>query len=154
MALMALEQLHGAAKLIRSHRECFDGTGYPDRLSGLAIPLGARILTLTKDYDNALMGTSFVKPMKPADAGLLIHDGKGKLYDPAVVDAFMSELVLRSDMIRPGMMLSRDLMSRNGEMLLAKEYVLNKQIIEQIRGVERMDGHPLSPPKLPPRAFQ
>ncbi len=158
MALMALDQLHGAAKLIRSYRERFDGMGYPDRLSGLSIPLGARILALAEDYDIALTGTVFVKPMKPAEAGLLIQDGKSKLYDPAVVEAFMSELdkarsvsseavtelVLRSDRIRPGMTLSRDLMSRTGEMLLSKEYVLNEQLIEQIRGIERMDGHPLT----------
>lgn len=158
MALMALDQLHGAARLIRSHRERFDGTGYPDRLSGLSIPLGARILALAEDYDTALMGSAFVKPMKPAEAGLFVQDNKGKRYDPAVVEAFMSELdqtrsaspdavtelVLRSDRIRPGMTLSRDLMSRTGEMLLSKEYVLNEQIIEQIRGVERMDGHPLT----------
>lgn len=158
MALMALEQLHGAAKLIRSHRERFDGTGYPDRLTGLSIPLGARILALAEDYDTALMGTIFVKPMKPAEAELFIQDNKGKRYDPAVVEAFISELdkarsissdvvaelVLRSDRISPGMTLSRDLMSRTGEMLLSKEYMLNDKLIEQIRGIERMDGHPLT----------
>ena len=83
--------LHGAAKLIRSHRERFDGVGYPDHLAGLAIPLGARILALVEDYDTALMGTSFVKPLKPADVSLKIQDGKGKGYDPAVVDAFLNE---------------------------------------------------------------
>lgn len=157
MALMALDQLHGAARLIRSHRERFDGTGYPDRLSGLSIPLGARILALAEDYDTALMGSTFVKPIKPAEAGLIIQDNRGKRYDPVVADTLMSELdtrsasldavaelVLRSDRIRPGMTLSRDLMSRTGEMLLSKEYVLNEQIIEQIRGIERMDGHPLT----------
>ena len=158
MALMALDQLHGAAKLIRNHRERFDGTGYPDRLSGLSIPLGARILALAEDYDTALIGSVFVKPMKPAEAGLFIQDNKGKRYDPAVVEAFMielgktrpvssdamAELMLRSDRITPGMTLSRDLMSRTGEMLLSKEYVLNEHIIEQIRGIERMDGHPLT----------
>lgn len=157
MALMALEQLHGAAKLIRGHRERFDGTGYPDHLAGLAIPLGARILAVAEDYDTALMGTTFVKPLKPAEASLLIQDGKAKRYDPAVVDAFLneigktraatdaaSELTLRSGQAKPGMMLARDLMTRNGEMLLAKEYVLNQQLIEQIRNFERMDGHPLT----------
>ena len=41
-ALMALEQLQGAAKLIRSHHEHFDGLGFPDKLHGLEIPLGAQ----------------------------------------------------------------------------------------------------------------
>ena len=157
MALMALEQLHGAAKLIRSHRERFDGTGFPDHLSGLAIPLGARILALVEDYDTALMGTAFVKPLKPAEALLLIQDGKGKRYDPMVVDAFLieigktrsatdsaSELALRSGQMLPGMVISRELMTHTGDMLLSKGHVLNEQLIDQIRDFERMDGHPLT----------
>lgn len=156
-ALMALEQLHGAAKLIRHHRERFDGTGYPDRLAGLAIPLGARILSLTKDYDIALMGTTFVKPLKQHDAVLMIQDGAGKRYDPLVVETFHQELgkiraaggepseqVLRAGQMTPGMVISRELYSHSGDMLLSKGHVLTEQIIDQIRGFERMDGHPLT----------
>jgi len=157
MALMALEQLHGAAKLIRSHCERFDGTGYPAHLAGLDIPLGARILAVADDYDTALIGTPFVKRLKPADALLFIQDGKGKRYDPAVVSALLtefgghkrisqnaSEMTLRSGQIIPGMALSRDLITQNGDMLLSRNHVLTEQIIEQIRGFERMEGHPLS----------
>lgn len=157
MALMALEQLQGAAKLIRSHRERFDGTGYPDRLSGLSIPLGARILAMAEDYDTALMGVGFTKPMKPSEAALLIEDGKDKRYDPAVVSAFQAELdkaraatntipeqALSSAQLKPGMILARDLITRSGEMLLSKEYVLTEQLIEQIKSFERMDGHLLT----------
>jgi len=153
MALMALEQLQGAAKLIRSHCERFDGTGYPEHLSGLSIPMGARILSVAKDYDTAIMGTSFVKPMKPAQAMLMIQDGSRKRYDPAVLDVFLderikasaaadksSELVLRSGQVKTGMVLSRDLMTGTGEMLLSKGHMLDEQIIEQIRGFERLDG--------------
>jgi response regulator RpfG family c-di-GMP phosphodiesterase len=157
LALMALEQLHGAAKLIRNHRERFDGSGYPDHLSGLSIPLGARILAIAEDYDSALMGTPFVKPMKPADAIFLIQSGKNKRYDPAVVNALLIELgnanaepqdstetKLRSNQILPGMTLSRDLITHGGEMLLSKGHVLTEQLIDQINGFERLDGHPLS----------
>lgn len=153
MALMALEQLQGAAQLIRSHRERFDGQGYPDRLAGLGIPLGARILALVNDYDMALIGTAFIKPLKPADAMLQIQDGRGKRYDPAVADIFLNELhktptatsgqaelVLRSGQVLPGMTLARDLMTPNGELLLAKGHVLNERLIEQIRVIERADG--------------
>jgi response regulator RpfG family c-di-GMP phosphodiesterase len=156
LALMALEQLHGTARLIRSHRERFDGSGYPDRLSGLSIPLGARILAVAEDYDTALMGTGFVKPLKAADAALLIQDGKSMRYDPAVVDAFVnelggartatenvSELALRSGQILYGMTLSRDLITQGGNLLLSKGHVLNEHLIEQINGFERIDGHPL-----------
>lgn len=160
MALMALEQLEGAARLIRSHRERFDGMGYPDRLAGFAIPLGARILALAKDYDAAVAGTTFSRPMSQAEALLLIQDGRGGRYDPAVVDAFMgvmgkgavaggspdarTDMPLRSGQVKPGMVLARDLVTITGEMLLAKGYALNEQLIEQIMGFERMDGKPLT----------
>lgn len=156
-ALMALDQLQGAARLIRCHRENFDGTGYPEHLSGLSVPLGARILAVAEDYDTALMGSSYVKPMKPAQAQLMVQDGKGKRYDPAVLEVFFdelcrvsvvednaTELTLRSGQVKPGMVLSRDLMTGNGDILLAKEHVLDERIIEQIRGFERMEDHPLT----------
>lgn len=158
MALMELEQLQGAAQLIRSHRERFDGLGYPDRLAGFNIPLGARILALVKDYDMALIGTTFARPVKPVDAMLQIQDGKGNRYDPAVADAFMGkirkdietakdklmELALRSGQLKPGMVIARDLVTKSGELLLSKGYALDEPIIDQIRGFERMDSHPLT----------
>jgi response regulator RpfG family c-di-GMP phosphodiesterase len=158
LALMALEQLQGAAKLIRSHRERFDGTGYPDQLSGFTIPLGARVLSVAEDYDTALMGTEYTKALTPTDASLLIQDGKGKRYDAAVVLALLNiigknnpvkssnatEKILRSGQLLAGMVLSQDLITWNGDILLAKEHVLTPQLIDQIRGFERMDGHPLT----------
>ena len=160
LALMALEQLAGAAQLIRSHRERFDGMGYPDRLAGFSIPLGARVLALAKDYDAAVTGSAFTKPMKQAEALLFIQDGEGKRYDTAVVATFMDimckgktagkapdqklELALRSGQLIQGMVLSRDLVTATGEMLLAKGYALNEQFIEQIRNFERMDGNQLT----------
>ena len=158
MALMALEQLHGAAKLIRSHRERFDGTGYPDQLSGFSIPLGSRILAVAEDYDTALMGTIYTKELTPNAASLLIQDGKGKRYDPAVINALLNclgkantvrstnpmETILRPGQLLPGMMLSQDLIAWNGDILLSKEHVLTDALIDQVRGFERMDGHPLA----------
>jgi response regulator RpfG family c-di-GMP phosphodiesterase len=147
-ALMALEQLNGAAKLIRSHHERYDGLGYPDKLHGLEIPLGARILALANEYDAAQIGMLLSKRLKQSDAVLYIQEGRGKRYDPAVVDAFMAvmqstvqavrELALHSDQIRPGMMLSRDLMSRHGELLLSKDHLLDASLIEQIKSFKQI----------------
>jgi len=150
-ALMALEQLQGATKLIRSHHERFDGLGYPDKLVGLAIPLGARVLAVANDYDSAQFGTLLTKHLKQADAVAFINEGRGRRYDTQVVDAFMEvtgkhnvsvqsvpEVVLRSDQIKAGMVLSRDLLSKKGELLLAKDYILDEQLIEQIMNYERL----------------
>lgn len=146
MALMALEQLQGAAKLIRSHHEHFDGRGYPDRLKGLEIPQGARIIALANEFDSAQIGTLLGKRLKPSDAVLYIQEGSGVRYDPAVLEAFMRvmkadktksarvERVLHADQVQRGMVLSRDLMSEHGELLLSKDHVLDANLIGQIKG--------------------
>ncbi len=147
-ALMALEQLNGAAKLIRSHHERFDGLGYPDRVVGLAIPLGARIIALANEFDAVQIGMLLSKRLKQADAVLFIQEGRGGRYDPAVVDAFISvieskvqavrELALHPEQVRPGMTLSRDLISRQGDLLLSKDHLLDASLIEQIKSFKRI----------------
>jgi response regulator RpfG family c-di-GMP phosphodiesterase len=148
MALMGLEQLQGAAKLIRSHHEHFDGQGYPDKLQGLDIPPGARIIALANEFDAAQTGTLLGKRLKPSDAVLYIQEGGGGRYDPAVVDAFtlvmkstmpaVVERALHADQARSGMVLSRDLMSERGELLLSKDHVLDANLIGQIKGYSQL----------------
>ncbi len=91
-ALMAVEQLQGAGKLIRAQLERFDGIGYPDQLAGEAIPLGARILALASDYDSVQFGTLLRNCITQDKAVLHIQHGKGTHYDPAVVAAFLAVL--------------------------------------------------------------
>ncbi len=150
-ALMGLEQLHGAAKLIRAHHERWDGMGYPDGLSGLAIPMGARILALANEYDGVQIGTLLSKRLSQSEAIAYITEGRGKRYDPQVVDVFASmmggqgstavaEMAIKSPQLKAGMVLSRDLVSHEGVMLLSRDYVLNDIIIEQIRNFEHSAG--------------
>ena len=146
MALMALEQLQGASKLILSHCERFDGMGYPDRLAGLSIPLGARILAVANDYDAVQHGLLLNKRLKQTDAIAFIQEGAGKRYDPTVVDTFLrntadtgmsKELVLGSRQVVAGMELSRDLIAKDGLLLLTRGTVLNEKMIEEIQFFER-----------------
>lgn len=158
MALMALEQLNVAAKLIRSHHERFDGKGYPDGLIGIEIPFGARILSVVNDYDAVQLGHLLSKRMNAKDALTFIKDGRGNRYDPKVVDAFVrmmegagatgvvkvQELALRPADLKSGMVLTRDLISRGGFLMLARDYLLDDTLIEQIKKNEKMDDHPLT----------
>ena len=52
--LSGIEQLVEIATWIRHHHERWDGHGYPDRLTGLAIPLPSRIIALTDGYIEAV----------------------------------------------------------------------------------------------------
>lgn len=73
------------------HHENFDGSGYPDRLSGKEIPIEAQILRLADSY-SAMLGQ---RPYKNSDnkdfewAGLQIEKGSGMLYNPEMVKIFL-----------------------------------------------------------------
>jgi response regulator RpfG family c-di-GMP phosphodiesterase len=146
-ALMQIEQLKDAALLIRHHHENFDGSGYPDHLAGLGIPIGARIIAAANEFDNLISGTMLQQPMKPKDALAYLIENRGKRYDPNVIDSFVDllsdqlksvidELPIRVGSLRPGMVLSRDLMHREGYLLLAKGYVVDASVIAQLVKLE------------------
>ncbi|MDR3411563.1 MAG: response regulator [Formivibrio sp.] len=153
--LMGVEQLKSAALLIRHHHELFDGSGYPDRLAGLAIPIGCRILSVANEYDALQMGTLVQQPMRSADALNWLIDNRGKRYDPKVVDTLTAivneqrkdlfvELPTRPSSLKPGMILNRDLAHPDGYLLLAKGQKLDSVMIDQLRKLESIEGHPLT----------
>lgn len=148
--LMAIDKFKEAALFVRHHHECFDGSGYPDRLAGIAIPLGARILAVANDYDALQMGTLVQRPLRPEEALTYLNDNRGKRYDPAAVDAFIkqisetqksapTELQLRTMHLKPGMTVSRDLTHRDGYLLLARGSVLTADIIAQLIRLEQAE---------------
>lgn len=72
------------------HHERWDGTGYPQGLCEEEIPLSARLVALADTYD-ALTATRVYKPPYPADEACeVIRRERGRQFDPAVVDAFLS----------------------------------------------------------------
>lgn len=150
-SLMALEELRPAAKIIRAHHERFDGQGFPEGLSGMQIPLGARILALANDYDGLQIGIVVARRLNPEDARRTIVEGRGKRYDPQVVEAFMAvlgmqesersaELAVSPANLKPGMVLSRDLVTRDGVLLLAADYLLDAGLIRQICDYANVEG--------------
>lgn len=154
-SLMALDELRGAARIVRAHHERFDGQGYPDGLSGQEIPLGARILAVANDYDGLQIGSLSVRRYCPDDAKKLIAEGSGKRYDPDVITAFLAvvgkldgsiagELALSANDLQPGMILSRDLVSRDGVLLLSADHRLDAGLIRQIREYVSAEGSAMS----------
>lgn len=154
--LMGLDYLHQAAQLIRSHHERWDGQGYPDQLKGAAIPLGARILAVVNDYDALQRGTLATVRFSPAQAREYLTENKSRRYDPAVVDAYLTmlgheegslavqERAMSSSTLEPGMVLSRDLVTRDGVLLLSAGYVLDKKLIEKIQQFETAVNYQLA----------
>jgi diguanylate cyclase (GGDEF)-like protein/putative nucleotidyltransferase with HDIG domain len=79
--------LSDAVPAIRHHHERFDGSGYPDRLAGDDIPLGARIIHVADAYDSMLT-TRVYRPARPADAALTeLRANAGTQFCPRCVGA-------------------------------------------------------------------
>lgn len=75
---------------IRHHHEQFGGGGYPDGLSGLQIPLLARILAVPEVFDAMAHRRPWREPMALDRVRDLIAQYRGNLFDPQVIEAFMS----------------------------------------------------------------
>jgi len=80
-----------AMELARHHHEKWDGSGYPDGLSGEEIPLSARIMAVADVYD-ALISERPYKPAFPHEKAVaLIKEAKGTHLDPTIVDVFLAD---------------------------------------------------------------
>jgi len=79
---------YSVADDVRHHHENWDGTGYPDKLQGEQIPLGARILAVVDCYDALTCDRPYRAAMSRDEAVDIIHSRSGRYYDPQVVQKF------------------------------------------------------------------
>jgi putative nucleotidyltransferase with HDIG domain len=77
-----------AVPAIRHHHERWDGLGYPDGLSGAEIPLEATIVGLADAWDAMTTNRPYATALSLNEALMQIRSGRGKQFNPAVVDAF------------------------------------------------------------------
>jgi putative nucleotidyltransferase with HDIG domain len=86
--LSAIEFPYPVVPIVRHHHESWDGTGYPDRLAGTAIPIGARILSVVDCFDALTSDRPYRRRMSDEQALAILVERRGTMYDPAVVDVF------------------------------------------------------------------
>jgi HD-GYP domain-containing protein (c-di-GMP phosphodiesterase class II) len=84
--------------LVRWHHERYDGKGYPDKISGPEIPLGARILSVADAFSSMIVGRVYRQPVSYHTALDELVRHKGKQFDPDLV-GHMVEIV-RTDLLR------------------------------------------------------
>lgn len=87
--LMSLDHLQGAARLVRHHRERWNGSGYPDQLEQDAIPYGARLLGLAVDFIELQRGMILPSELPRQQALELLRKFSGRVYDPDLCAAFI-----------------------------------------------------------------
>jgi len=87
--LRGIEFLGSARLIVRSHHERFDGKGYPDRLTGDAIPAGARIFAVIDTYDAMTSDRPYRKALPASVALQEIQKHLGTQFDPTCAAAFL-----------------------------------------------------------------
>ncbi len=114
--IQLMEEEFGDSNLLRlareiaySHHDWWDGTGYPFKLEGEAIPLSARIVALADVYDALTTDRTYKRAMPHREVREIIISGMGKQFDPYIVGAFLlredefrkvAKEINRSDLVR------------------------------------------------------
>lgn len=78
--------------IVRGHHERWDGTGYPDRLRGESIPIGARIVAVVDAHDAMTHDRPYRGRLDADEARNELLGHRGTQFDPAIVDLFVSTL--------------------------------------------------------------
>ena len=87
--LSSIRQFENIVPAIRHHHEHYNGCGYPDRLSGEAIPFIARILSVADAYDAMTTDRHYRKARDLSDAIEELKRNAGTQFDPQIVEAFL-----------------------------------------------------------------
>jgi putative two-component system response regulator len=82
--------LQTAERIVRSHHERWDGSGYPDALTGEAIPIEARLVSVADVFDVLVHERPYKDSWTVEAAAEEIRAAAGTQFDPAAVDAFQS----------------------------------------------------------------
>jgi len=84
----AAPSLADIAELVRSHHERYDGSGYPDRLTGEHIPFGACIIAVSDAFGAMMRHRTYRQAITVAEALAELRRCSGSQFHPRVVDAF------------------------------------------------------------------
>jgi len=81
-----------AAEIVLASHEAWDGSGYPRRLAGAAIPIGARIVAVADTYDALTWSRTLAEPVSPVRAAAELVRASGTYFDPHLVHAWLRRL--------------------------------------------------------------
>jgi HD-GYP domain-containing protein (c-di-GMP phosphodiesterase class II) len=158
--LSGMTGLKVISKLVRSHQEYLNGKGFPDKLKEDEIPMGAKILCVTSDFQKLESNLLRKEISDPVEALEYLKSMSGVNYDARVVDLFekyyeshlknyrsyLSQLSLKD--IKEGMVLAENLLSSGGLSLLTKDTLLTAEHIGKFKVYEAGVGSQLIFPIL------
>ncbi len=78
-----------AREIAYGHQEKWDGSGYPEGVKGVEIPISARLMAVADVYDALISKRVYKPPFPHSRAVAIISEGKGNHFDPDMTDAFL-----------------------------------------------------------------
>ena len=96
-----LSLLNEVAPIILHHHERHDGSGYPDGLTGAAIPVGARIIAVSDAFDAMTSDRPGTENMSIRKALNQLQEQAGTKFDPQVINAFVAAIEANIDSVTP-----------------------------------------------------
>ncbi len=88
--LASIDFPYPVESIVRYHHEMWNGKGYPQGISGEAIPIGARILSVVDCYDALTSDRPYRRALTREQATAVLTERRGSQYDPRVVDTFIA----------------------------------------------------------------
>ena len=135
------------ADIISNQFEYVNGKGYPRHLSEDDIPVGAKILSVARDYFRYMAGLVDKEKANAKTAEQKINQFVGLRYSREVVDAMMASLKkvpeqsaidgITSDQLKPGMVLKDALYNDKDILILPQDHVLDESSINKLQTLER-----------------
>lgn len=99
--LLGIPHMEPLIPLVRHHHERYDGTGYPDHISGDQIPLGAQILAIADAFDAITTERPYHRGLSIPEACELLRKEAGTAFAPALVEAFVRMVLRRLREVAP-----------------------------------------------------
>ena len=153
--------------IIQGHHENYDGTGYPDGISGQSasasapeIPIGSRLIAIASDYDNMLYSEVHGENLSHEDALEALKEGKSTLYDPELVDKFVEVMedeetkekleqlnrptrISRIEEVKSGMIVARDITTIRNGFLLKADTDIERKHLQSFKEYEKKGDPPV-----------
>jgi response regulator RpfG family c-di-GMP phosphodiesterase len=152
-AVEGIDELREAGKFIRHHHERYDGTGFPDGLKKNDIPLGARLIAIADFIDKELRRQEGANALEKVCK--MVEAESGQAFDPRLVPKVLkiakkfyreniqtkvsSEVEVSPNELAIGMVVSRDVLSGTGVLLLGKGTILNSKNIMTLKRYYKVD---------------
>ena len=154
--LLGIPGLAEESKIIRHQFERYNSSGFPDNLEDEDTPIGSKILAISRDYVELVQGLYTGKPFDEIKARAEIKKFSGERYNPKIVDAFIdiiekysldevaeSEKRIAARDLKEEMVLSRNIYSNSGVILLKKDHVIDNQVLDKVINFEQLAGESL-----------